>query len=232
MTQEELGAKLETGAKNVQRMEAGKQNLGLHSLAKIAAALTVDPMSLLAPPGSGLPWLRDGGRASLLRALATVDWRSASAELPRPPGSIPFLTLRAAASPPIPNDEPEVIAWLLPPKEAPRTSARWFVAQVSGASMEPKIPNGSLCLFRPVAGNDYVDRVLLVQHRGVADLDTGGSFAVKRIARVSRNKSGTTVVLESVNQRFKPIVIESRTDDELRPIAELDRVLWSPATAG
>ena len=132
----------------------------------------------------------------------------------------------------IPNDEPEVIAWLLPPKEAPRTSARWFVAQVSGASMEPKIPNGSLCLFRPVAGNDYVDRVLLVQHRGVADLDTGGSFAVKRIARVSRNKSGTTVVLESVNQRFKPIVIESRTDDELRPIAELDRVLWSPATAG
>ena len=55
MTQEELGAKLETGAKNVQRMEAGKQNLGLHSLAKIAAALTVDPMSLLAPPGSSLP---------------------------------------------------------------------------------------------------------------------------------------------------------------------------------
>ena len=36
----------------------------------------------------------------------------------------------------------------------------------------------------------------------------------------------TEVVLSSVNRRYKPAVIVSRSGAELRPIAELDRVLY------
>lgn len=46
ITQEELASRLGTATRNVQRIEAG-QNVTLHTLAKIANALDVDPGELL-----------------------------------------------------------------------------------------------------------------------------------------------------------------------------------------
>lgn len=227
MTQEQLAHALGTTVKNLQRLERGEQNLTLQTLGAIAAALGVDAQALIAPPGSGLPWLRDGGRTAQLRALSGVGWPSTPADEPRPRGAIPFYTLRIAASPPLPNEDPEPIAWLLPPKDGPRTGPQWFVAQVVGTSMDPEVPHGALCLFRPLRGNDFEGRIVLVQHREIRDLDTGGSYAVKRVTRVTAKKDGATeVVLSSVNRRYKPAVIVSRSGAELRPIAELDRVLY------
>ena len=55
---------------------------------------------------------------------------------------------------------------------------RHFVARVLGTSMEPLIPDGSYCLFnRDVAGSRG-GRVLLVQHQGIADPETGGTMEV------------------------------------------------------
>ena len=49
ITQEELAARLRTAVRNLQRIEAG-QNVTLHTLARIAAALGVRPDDLIAPP--------------------------------------------------------------------------------------------------------------------------------------------------------------------------------------
>ncbi len=45
MTQEDLAARLRTAVRNVQRIEAG-QNLTLHTIARVAAALGVRPEEL------------------------------------------------------------------------------------------------------------------------------------------------------------------------------------------
>ncbi len=55
-----------------------------------------------------------------------------------------------------------------------------FVARVVGQSMEPKIPDGSYCLFKnPVTGTRQ-GRIMLVQLRDEVDPDTGERFTVKR----------------------------------------------------
>ncbi len=47
MTQEQLASELNTAVRNVQRIESGTQNLGLRTIARIAAALGVTPEDLL-----------------------------------------------------------------------------------------------------------------------------------------------------------------------------------------
>ena len=54
-----------------------------------------------------------------------------------------------------------------------------FVAQVIGESMNRRIPNGSYCVFRyPVTGSRN-GRVVLVEHRDIADPDLEGPFTLK-----------------------------------------------------
>ena len=43
-----------------------------------------------------------------------------------------------------------------------RITPGMFVAQVIGESMEPLVPSGSYCLFRPVSGGTKDGRKLLV----------------------------------------------------------------------
>ena len=231
LKQEALAEKLGIETKNLRRLERGKQNMRLATLAQIASTLGVDPNTLLLRPGSGIPCMPDGGTSSLTKALAKVGWISEEPDLPRARDAVPLMTLRAAASPLLPNEEPVRLAWLIPPKDGPRPSDESFVAQVIGPSMEPTIPSRSLCLFRPVRGNDFVGRIVLVQHRKLSDPDTGGSHAVKRVAKLTQKDGGFVVCCDPKTGVTSRSRIEASSDDELRPIAELDRVLWSPATA-
>jgi len=55
-----------------------------------------------------------------------------------------------------------------------------FVAQVVGESMNRRIPNGSWCLFRLNPTGTRQGKIVLAQHRGIADADNGGEFTVKK----------------------------------------------------
>ena len=57
-----------------------------------------------------------------------------------------------------------------------------FVAQVVGESMNRRIPNGSWCLFRANPGGTREGKVVVVQHRSIADPETGGRYTVKLYA--------------------------------------------------
>ena len=53
-----------------------------------------------------------------------------------------------------------------------------FVVRVQGRSMQPDIPDGSLCLFRSYYGGSRQNGIFIVQR--IATLDEGGEFTLKR----------------------------------------------------
>jgi DUF2075 family protein len=54
-----------------------------------------------------------------------------------------------------------------------------FVAQVIGESMNRRIKNGSWCLFRANPAGTRQGKVVVVQHRDIADPETGGRYTIK-----------------------------------------------------
>jgi len=59
-----------------------------------------------------------------------------------------------------------------------RMSRDHFLARIRGHSMEPEIPDGSVCLFRRYAGGSRVGKIMLV--REITDEGGIGRFTVKR----------------------------------------------------
>ena len=51
--------------------------------------------------------------------------------------------------------------------------------RVVGESMNRRIPNGSWCLFKLAPGGTRQGKVVLVQHRDIDDIDTGGHYTIK-----------------------------------------------------
>lgn len=99
-----------------------------------------------------------------------------------------------------------------------------FVAQVVGQSMEPRIPDGSYCIFRaPVVGSRN-GRLLLIEQLG--EDDVAARYTVKRYARVGMLDEGeertASVRLEPLNPRFEAFALDS---DRFRVIAEFVQVV-------
>ena len=61
-----------------------------------------------------------------------------------------------------------------------RLDERMFVCRALGRSMEPRIHDGDYVVFRAKPAGTRQGRIVLVQYRGAADPDTGGSYTVKR----------------------------------------------------
>ena len=92
-----------------------------------------------------------------------------------------------------------------------------FVAQVVGKSMEPRIPDGSYCLFAKYEGGSRQGKTLLVRLRDAIDSETGERFSVKNYhSEKSSSDDGVwrhvRIVLKPLNPEFAPI--ELTTDDE------------------
>jgi DUF2075 family protein len=110
-----------------------------------------------------------------------------------------------------------------------------FVAQVVGESMNRRIPNGAWCLFRANPQGSREGKVVVVEHRGIADPETSGRYTVKVYSSEKRPAEDggwrhTRVTLRPDTDRagFEPIVIE--VDDEtegsgFRVVAEFLAVL-------
>lgn len=104
-----------------------------------------------------------------------------------------------------------------------------FLAQVSGKSMEPAIPDGAWCLFSaPVTGTRQ-GKTVLVQMRDASDPETGESYTVKRYHSEKAGQGDlwqhTRIVLLPINKEFKPIELNAADADRLQVVAELVEVL-------
>ncbi len=221
LTQEGLATKLGMGVKSLQAIEAG-QNLTLRTIALFASALDVAPDELLRPVGS----TTGAAQGDPLGSLRAVSVHVAAAKERPAPRFVPVLSLEVAAGYLREPATVEVLAWCELPRRRARPPAGTFVAQVVGDSMQPRIPRGAWCVFGPIPGGRLVDRILLVEHRGLVDADTGASFAVKKIAAIDTLRSGRRrITLAALNGRYKPTIIEVSDDEEFRPVAELVAVL-------
>jgi SAM-dependent methyltransferase/SOS-response transcriptional repressor LexA len=103
-----------------------------------------------------------------------------------------------------------------------------FTIRVTGRSMEPKIPDGSICIFRggeALAGTRQ-GRIVLVALRDSVDPETGGRLTVKRYhSEKTFDPDGqfthTRITLHPLNPDFPPIVIEHAEDSHMRVVGEL-----------
>jgi SOS-response transcriptional repressor LexA len=142
---------------------------------------------------------------------------------------VPLVSLKAAAGGFGDSDAAETLDWV-EPNTTRRLREGMFVAQVVGHSMEPLIPDGSYCLFAaPVIGS-RTGRILLVQHRDIADAQTGGSFTVKKFDSTGVSGKNTTeragvIVLRPLNPAYEPIELKETPENEVAVVAEFLEVL-------
>lgn len=141
---------------------------------------------------------------------------------------LPVYSLRAAATRFGEDMEVACENWLEAPRGL-RITPDMFVARVVGRSMEPLIPDGSLCIFRANVVGSRQGKRLLIQRLGVTD--SSAEFTVKQYrsekAMTSEDEwTHRTIRLEPLNPQFDAMVFTA--DDEsqsFRVIGEFLRVL-------
>jgi hypothetical protein len=137
----------------------------------------------------------------------------------------PVFTLRAAAGSWGEDASVEADDWIEAPPGA-RLTRDHFVAHVVGRSMEPVIPDGSLCLFRRgVAGSRQGKKVLV---ENLAESEAGGQrYTVKVFRSEKRRDAGSweheVIRFEPLNPEFQAWEITDQ--HQCRVIAEFVRVL-------
>jgi phage repressor protein C with HTH and peptisase S24 domain len=132
---------------------------------------------------------------------------------------LPRYSLRAAAGKFLENQEVTEEGWIEAPQDL-RLGPDMFVAEVSGQSMEPRIPDGSLCVFRYGVVGSRIGRLVLAEERGAAGNDR---YAVKRYHR-DPTKSERMITLQSLNRAY-PDWNLGPEEEKYRILAEFVRVL-------
>ena len=138
---------------------------------------------------------------------------------------LPRFSLAVAAGKFLENPEVTAEGW----EEAPadlKLTPEMFVARIAGRSMEPKIPDGSLCVFRHGVTGSRQGRLVLVERMGGGSNDR---YTVKRYrSEKKRNTDGTwsheKITLESLNPEFEDWDLNPE-EDRFRVLAEFVRVL-------
>jgi SOS-response transcriptional repressor LexA len=138
---------------------------------------------------------------------------------------LPRYSLAVAAGRFLENQEVAAEGW----EEAPpdlRLTEEMFIAKIAGRSMEPLIPDGSLCVFRRGVAGSRQGRLVLVERMGGGANDR---YTVKRYR--SEKKQGVDgawsherITLESMNPEFESWDLDPE-EDRFRIVAEFVRVL-------
>ena len=129
------------------------------------------------------------------------------------------------------QENPEDMTWVQLP-DVFRHSKDLFVAQVTGESMNRRIPNGAWCLFRLFPSGTRQGKVVLVQHHDIHDVESGGQYTVKVYESEKRKEFDGSwrherIILkpDSTIPDFKPIELSEDQSESLKVIAELVAVL-------
>jgi phage repressor protein C with HTH and peptisase S24 domain len=143
---------------------------------------------------------------------------------------LPKYSLRAAAGKFLENQEVTTEGWIEAP-EGLRLEPDMFVAEIAGQSMQPTIPDGSLCVFRYGVAGSREGRLVLVEN-----LETGGNnrYTVKRYRSTKlESEAGefdtgswrhSRIRLESLNPEYPSWDLDP-DEEKFRILAEFVRVL-------
>jgi phage repressor protein C with HTH and peptisase S24 domain len=138
---------------------------------------------------------------------------------------LPRYSLAAAAGKFLENQEIREEGWEETPSSL-RLTPEMFVARVVGHSMEPRIPDGSLCVFRAGVQGSRQGRLVLVENRGEAQ----DSYTVKRYqSRKQQLPDGSwsheSIRLEPLNADFEAWELDPE-EDRFRIVAEFVQLLY------
>ncbi len=139
---------------------------------------------------------------------------------------IPRWTLRVAAGHFLDNAEVEPEGY----EEAPpgvRHTPDLFAAQIVGTSMEPLIPNGSVCLFRKFGAGSRQGKLVLVEEQGRGANDR---YTVKRYTSAKRQREDggwehNVIRLEPLNPEHQAWDLDPE-EERYRIVAEFVKVLY------
>lgn len=137
---------------------------------------------------------------------------------------LPLYSLRAAATKFGDDREVEAEEWVKAPPKL-RLTQEMFVARVVGRSMEPRIPDGSLCIFRWGVVGSRQGKLVLVERYGATD--TSARYTIKKYTSTKVQISDEewrheSVRLEPLNPEFEGFELK---EGESRVIAEFIQVL-------
>lgn len=103
-----------------------------------------------------------------------------------------------------------------------------FVVRVQGRSMEPDIPDGSLCVFRSYYGGSRKNGIYIVQR--MATMEEGGEFTLKRYSSTKRVEGDSwqheRITMHPGNPEYQDW--DLREDEQYVTIAEFVCVLEDP----
>jgi type III restriction enzyme len=165
-------------------------------------------------------------REPQLRLLGPDDDRIAAGRFK---SLLPVYSLKAAAGYFGKGESVQVEGWI----EADgvgRLDEQMFIARAVGRSMEPKIYDGDYCIFRAKPEGSRQGKIVLVQYRGPADPETGGSYTVKRYSsRTVVERDGgwrhAEITLSPLNSDYEAITLTPKTEGDVAIVAEWIGVL-------
>jgi phage repressor protein C with HTH and peptisase S24 domain len=137
---------------------------------------------------------------------------------------LPLYSLKAAATKFGEEREVESEGWVKAPPRL-RLTADMFVARVVGRSMEPRIPDGSLCVFRKGVVGSRQGKLVLVERFGATE--TSARYTIKKYTSQKRQREEgewehASVRLEPLNKEFEGFELR---EGEAQVIAEFIQVL-------
>jgi SOS-response transcriptional repressor LexA len=138
---------------------------------------------------------------------------------------LPRYSLAVAAGKFLENQEVTAEGWEEAPEDL-RVSDDMFVARIAGASMEPRIPDGSLCVFRQGVTGSRQGRLVLVEAlgRGANDRYTVKRYRSEKKPAPDGSWAHERIALEPLNPAFEAWDLAA-DEDGYRILAEFVTVL-------
>lgn len=138
---------------------------------------------------------------------------------------LPRYSLAVAAGKFLENQEVTEEGWEEAPSDL-RLTPELFVARIAGHSMEPKIPDGSLCVFRQGVTGSRQGRLVLVEQLGggANDRYTVKRYASEKAQREDGTWSHEKITLIPLNPEFASWTLDPE-EERFRIVAEFVRVL-------
>lgn len=159
------------------------------------------------------------------RALNDLYREHVRAEVLRFRTHLPLYSLAVAAGPFLTNPE-DISAeeWIETPADL-RLEPDMFLARIKGQSMEPRIPDGSVCVFRRNVVGSRNNRLVLVRNSELAD---DNQYTVKRYKSekqvTEEGFTQTRIRLESLNPAYPSWDLDEDAD-KYQIMGEFVRVL-------
>ena len=144
---------------------------------------------------------------------------------------VPLYSLRAAATKFGEDMEVEPEGWVPAPTRR-KLDRNMFAGRVVGRSMEPVIPDGSLCLFRGSVVGSRQNKRLLIQRMGVTDSTaefTVKKYTSKKVHSGEDEWQNVSILLTPLNPEFEAMKFGPEDEKrQFRVIAEFIQVLEEP----